>query len=153
MQYKYVSPFKLLTIYGITGTIITTIIGTLSTFIECNKVGSSIDMKICKIKDINYNIAGKTYLENFKIWKDEIDNNEIFLLSIGIISNFFYRIFYFIIIKNLTAIHTIFSNLFYSTILAWIGSFVKDNKNNNNNYVMDAFNFIIQIIVTFGLLI
>ena len=75
MEYKYFSPINLLIIYGIIGEIIASIIGIISTFIECNKINSSIDMKICKIKDNN----GKTYLENFKIWKDEIDTKNIYL--------------------------------------------------------------------------
>ena len=102
MEYKYISHIKLLIIYGIIGTIITIIIGIISSFIECNKINSSLDLKICRIK---YN-TDTTYLEHFKIWKDDITNNsaEIFLLLIGIIMNFFYRLYYFLIIKNLTAI-------------------------------------------------
>ena len=104
-------------------------------------------MKICKIKDNN----GKTYLENFKIWKDEIDTSKIILLLIGIITNFFYRLFSIIIIKNLTAIHIIFSNLLYSTLLSWIGTFIQNN--NNNKFLIDLFNFIIQLVISFGLFI
>ena len=94
MQYKYLSPIKLLIIYGMIGTIITVLIGIISSFIECNLFFA---LKICKIKD-NTNI---TYLENFKIWKDEINIVKIILLLIGIIINFFYRLFYILIIKNL----------------------------------------------------
>ena len=36
MQYKYISPIKLLMLYGIIGTIISAIIGVISSFIECN---------------------------------------------------------------------------------------------------------------------
>jgi hypothetical protein len=119
MQYKYISPIKLLIIYGIIGILITTIIGLISTFIECNEVNSSLDMKICNIE----NKEDETYfLENFKIWINEINIGQIIFLLIGIIMNFFYRLFYFLIIKNLTAIHIIFSNLFYTTLLTLIGN-------------------------------
>ena len=52
----------------------------------------------------------------------EFNIGKIIILLIGILINFFYRLFYFLIIKNLTAIHIIFSNLFYSTLLASIGN-------------------------------
>ena len=53
MQYKYISPIKLLIVYGIVGAIITTIIGLISTFIKCNKINSYLDMRICEIEDDN----------------------------------------------------------------------------------------------------
>jgi len=146
MQYKYLSPIKLLIIYGIIGTIITTIIGIISTFIECN---SFFDLKICKIKDDINNDT--TYLENFKIWwKNEIEKGKILLLLIGIIIDFFYKLFYFLIIKNLTAIHIIFSKLFYTTLLTLVGNcfihYIRD-------MLIDFFIFIFHIIIIFGLLI
>ena len=151
MQYKYYSPIKLLIIYGIIGTIITTIIGIISTFIECNKFYSSLALKICKIKD-NTDI---TYLENFKIWwKDEINITNItniILLIIGIIMNFLYRLFYFLTIKYLTAIHIIFSFIFYSYILGWIGNLIKNN--NKNTAFIYVFILIMHLIISFGLLI
>jgi len=167
MQYKYLSPIKLLIIYGIIGAIITIIIGTISSFIECNKINSSLDLKICKITyntNKNDNINKTYFLENFKIWKDEIDIGGIILLIIGIITNFFYRLFYILLIKYLTAIHIIFSNLIYSYFLLWIGNIVfivnnkesNDNDNNNNNksnFIIFIFNIIMQIFVIFGFLI
>ena len=143
MEYKYFSPVKLLNIYGFIGTIITIILTIVSTFIECN---SSLEMKICNIKDN----ANKSYFfENFKIWwNDEINIGKIIILLIGILINFFYRLFYFLIIKNLTAIHIIFSNLFYTTLLEWIERIILQNIS-----FIYFFNLIIQIIVAFGLLI
>ena len=144
MQYKYLSPIKLLIIYGMVGIIITTIIGIISSFIECNKNYSYLVLKICKIEDK----TNKSYFfENFKIWKDEINIVEIIILLIGIIINFFYRLFYFFIIKNLTAIHIIFSNLFYSTLLSTIGNM------SYINFSDKVFIFIIYIIIFVGLLI
>ena len=146
MQYKYLSPIKLLIIYGIIGAIITIIIGIFPTFIECNEIFSSSVLEICRIKD-NTN---KVYFENFKIWwNDEFNTSVIFLLLIGIIMNFFYRLFYILIIKTLTAIHIIFSNLFYTTLLEWIGMIIL----NNNTSFFYVFNLIILIIVAIGLLI
>ena len=150
MQYKYFSPIKLLIIYGIIGAIITIIIGAISTFIECNKNYSSIVLKICKIKDKTFNTY---FFENFQIWwKDDINNKEIILLLIGIIMNFLYRLFYILIIKNLTAIHVIFSNLFYSPLLYLIGSLAKNNITERLLYT-DIFRIIIYIIIFDGLLI
>ena len=65
MQYKYISPIKLLIIYGIIGTIITIIIGIISSFIECNKTYSYLVLKIWKIKD---KTNESYFFENFKIW-------------------------------------------------------------------------------------
>ena len=143
MEYKYFSPVKILTIYGIIGTIITIIITILSTFIECN---SSLEMKICTIKD---NVNKAYFFENFKIWKAEINTGNIIFLLTGTMMNFFYRLFYILIIKNLTAIHIIFSNLFYTTLLEWIGMI---DLNNNTSFFY-VFNLIILIIVAIGLLI
>ena len=150
MEYKYISPIKLLIIYGIIGVIITTIIGTISTFIECNNINSFLE--ICKILDTN-KVA---YLENFKIWSIDIYKNniifELFFLLIGIIMNFLYRLFYILIIKNLNTIHIIFSNLIYTSLLIWIGAakiFNEDNTQKN----FPVFKVIVNLIVIFGILL
>ena len=153
MEYKYISPIKLLIIYGIIGVLITTIIGTISTFIECNNINSFLE--ICKIRDIN-KVDKVVYLENFEIWSIDIYNNnfifELFFLLIGIIMNFLYRLFYILIIKNLNAIHIIFSNLIYTSLLIWIGAakiFNEDNTQKN----FPVFKVIVNLIVIFGILI
>jgi len=148
IQYKYVSATKLLIIYGIIGTIITTLIGIISTFFDCDIISSSLEVEICKVK---YN-TNTTYLENYKVWIDDMGNNtnEIFFLIIGAIANCFYRVFYFFIIKNLTAIHIIFSNLSYATILTWFGKFCNDKK---FDILVDTLVFVSQIIVFLGFLI
>ena len=152
IEYKYISPIKLLIIYGIIGTIITTIIGIISTFIECNNSTLSLYLKICQIKDNNI-----MYFEHFKIWlEDEINISGIFLLLIGIIMNFFYRLFYILIIKNLTAIHIIFSNLFSAYLLAIIGyinNYINNHFHIHINFFIIVFIFIINIIIFIGLLI
>jgi len=149
MEYKFFSPIKLLIINGIIGAIITIAIGSISTFIECNTISFQV-LKICKIKVSTNNTY---FLENFKIWwKDEINFYGIFLLLIGIIMNFFYRLFYILIIKNLTAIHIMFQFIFYTTLLGWIGNLTKNNYS-NNIFFIDAFILIIYLIISFGLLI
>ena len=150
MQYKYISPIKLLIIYGIIGAVITTIIALISSFFECNSINSSLDLKICKIKD-----KEKYYLENFIIWPNDINNNnnniilEIMLLLFGMFIYFFYRLFYILIIRSLNAIYIIFSNLIYTSLLIWIG-FI--NEHNIQDYIL-VYKIIIQIIIIFGLLI
>ena len=147
MQYKYLSPIKLLIIYGIIGAIITAIIGIISTFIECNNIYMNLVLKMCRIKE-NKNT---TYLENFKIWwKNEIEIGKIILMLIGIITNFFYRLFYFLVIKNLAAMHIIVSNLFYTTLLTLLGNTFIDY---NRNLIIDFFIFILHLIIIFELLI
>ena len=153
MQYKYFSIFNILIIYGFIGIILTAIIGIISTFIECNKYYSASVLKICKIKD-NTN---KIYLENFKIWwNDEINISKIIILLIGVILNYCYRLFYILIIKNLTAIHIIFSFLFYTYFLGMIGNIKNylDNKNDNiSSLLSDALVLTIHTVVFIGLLI
>jgi hypothetical protein len=152
MQYKYISPIKLLIIYGIIGVIITTIIGAISSLFECS---TSLKLEICKIKDM----ADKTYLENFKIWINDfkIDFGTICLFLIGITTYFLNRLFYIFIIRNLTIIHIIFSNFVYSYFLLLIGFITflyKTNKNDNNYHLgIIIINIIIQIIVICGFLI
>ena len=89
-------------------------------------------------------------IENFKIWWNEIKIDKILLLLIGIIMNFFYKLFYILIIKYLTAIHIIFSNLFYTTLLTLIGNccihYIRD-------MFIDFFIFILHLIIIFELLI
>jgi len=139
MDYKYISPIKLLIIYGILGVIITSIIGTISTFIKCNNI--NILLEICKLNG---------YLENIIIWLDDIGHNiiqEILLLLIGMIMYFFYRLFYFLIIKYLNAIHIIFSNLIYTSFLIWIGY---SNTSKNRSPIYKA---TVQIINIFAILI
>ena len=144
IDHKYFSPIKLLIFYGIIGTIITTIIGIISSFVECKGIYSALDLKICKIEN------NGTYLENFKIWwEEEINISGILLILFGIIMNFFYRLFYILIIKNLTAIHIIFSYLFYATLLSFIGNIFYSNNDNKDviDYNDDVFHIILFIII------
>ena len=172
MDLKYISPNKILMIYGIIGILISIIVGTISTFIDCQTIGE-VNLKICKINDGN-----KSYFENFYLYFKTLNSDTELLLFeliffVGIITNFFYMFYYILIIKKLTPIHSIFSNLTYSFLLQLVGYFYENlNKpQNQNQYNNDEDNkdtkgktdysflnliflgFITQIIVFFGLLV
>ena len=134
MDLKYISPNKILMIYGIIGTLISIIVGTISTFIDCQTIGE-VNLNICKIKDGN-----KSYFENFYFyWKTLISDTELLIFElifffVGIITNFFYMFYYILIIKNLTHIHSIFSNLTYTFLLQLVGYFYENlNKPQNQS--------------------
>ena len=173
MDLKYISPNKILMIYGIIGILISIIVGTISTFIDCQTIGE-VNLNICKIYGDN-----KSYFENFNFYFQTLNDDielllfELIFFFVGIITNFFYMFYYILIIKNLTPIHSIFSNLTYSFLLQLMGYFYENlNKpQNQNQYNNDEDNkdtkektdysflnliflgFITQIIVFFGLLV
>jgi len=66
--------------------------------------------------------------------------------------NFLYRLFYILIIKNLSTIHIIFPFIFYTILLAWTGTLIK-NDYDNHNFFFDAAILMIHLIIAFGLLI
>ena len=162
MDLKYVSPYKLLMIYGVIGTIITTFIGIISSFFKCHKIGS-MDMDICKVSNDDENT---TYFENLKIYW-EIQNSakdviiEIFSLILGLIVNYLYNLYYILIIKYLTPVHIIFSNLIYSFFLSIIGNFYvsvirnKETKENDGleREVFYYIELVIDAFLIFGLLV
>ena len=165
MQYKYFSPIKLLILYGIIGVIITTIIGIFSSLFECS---TSLNLNICQVRD-----SDKAYLENFKMWKSDFKINfgNICLFLIGIITYFLNRLFYIFIIRNLTIIHVIFSNIVYSYSLLLIGFIyflikkinnenekkIENEKDNaiyeGNIYIDIIISLIVYIIVNFEFLV
>ena len=115
MDLKYISPFKLLIFYGFIGILISTIIGTISTFFKCP---GDYNMNICNI----FGDDNERFFENFKLYwniqknfKDKI--YELITILIGLITNFFFEFFYIVIIKYLTPMHIIFLNIIYSKIL------------------------------------
>lgn len=160
MDLKYASPYKLLIIYGILGTIISAIIGTISTFVKCYKI-ENFEINICNIdKD-----KKEDYLENFYLyWKAQEKTKdiiiELFLFIFGIISNSFYAIFYMLIIKNLTPMHIYFLNLLYLylfKLLAFAINLIrKYDEYKSKDKILLIF-FILEllniVIVFFGLLV
>ena len=164
MDIKYISPYKILIIFGIIGTIISTAVGIISSFIKCGSIGSS-DIDFCNIKN---NATNETYFENIPLYWETFTEGikyffiEMLLFLIGIITNFFFQLFYIIVIKLLTPIHIIFLNLtytFFLRIIAYFYSMIKGKKEGNsiNNailvIILIIFDIIIKAIVIFALLV
>ena len=157
MDLKFISPYKLLLIYGLLGTFINAIIGTISTFFKCPK---NFQINICKIS----NDKNETFLENFSLyWKYQKNFKdiltEIIIILFGIISNFFFELLYILTIKYLTPMHIIFVNLIYSTLLFFSGNLYHKIKNKEETkakpgeIILSYIGLIIQIIAFFSLLI
>ena len=161
MDLKYISPYIILIIYGIIGTIICTIIGILSTFIKCNK--ACIDMKICNIS----NDKNQTYFENIYLyWKAQREIKNIFLeminLIVGIITNYYYFLYYILVIKKFSPMHIIFFNLTYTfgfRVIAFIINIINNIKKHEAEKVNDKIKIIQYLgivdlfIVVFGLFV
>ena len=164
MDIKYISPYKILIIFGIIGTIISTAVGIISSFIKCGSI-ESYDIYFCNIKKKD---TDETYFENIPLYWETITEGtnyffiEMLLFLIGIITNFIFQLFYVIVIKILTPIHIIFLNLTYTFFLRIIASFsamIKGKKEGNsiNNVILSIlliiFEIIINAIVIFALLV
>jgi hypothetical protein len=122
MDLRYISPSKLLIIYGIIGFLINSIICIISTYNKCLTIGD-IDIHLCKIN--NNTNPNEKYLENFfiyfKILKDSINNDKNYEVIIEILESFFgtltyycFIYFYILIIHYLTSVHVIFYSLIYA---------------------------------------
>ena len=111
MDKKFISHTKILMAYGLIGTLIYSIICTITTFAECkddNDTREFLDY-ICKVTDNN-----KLHLENFcTFFKSLTESNErsreILVIILGIFSFFFNKYFTILIIKYLSPVHVIFS--------------------------------------------
>ena len=155
MDLKFISPYKLLIIYGLLGTLISAIVGTISTFFKCPKN----EINICNIS----NDKNETFVENFYLyWKSQTNFKNIFIeiiiILFGMISNFFFEFLYILTIKYLTPMHIIFVNLIYSTLLFFFGNLYHKIKNKQQSKrkqedLLSYIGLIIKIIVFFGLLI
>ena len=160
MDLKYISPYKLLILYGFLGTLISIIIGTISTFFKCP---GDYNMKICNI----YNNDNEIFIENYKVYWN-IQKNfkdiliELIIILFGIITNYFFEFFYILIIKYLTPMHIIFLNLIYSGLLLFSGTIYNNirnkNKSENNQLktqkdLMNYIGMIILLISFFGLFV
>jgi len=131
MDIKYIPSHKLLILYGLIGTLFYLIICTMSTFKECEKTYTSYNSTkniadyFCEIQEINIT-NNKTirettkYLANFKFYFTNFNKIrevflEIFAVSFGAVSFFFYEYFSLMIIKYLSPIHLMFTiPLYYS---------------------------------------
>ena len=111
MDLKYISEKKLLMIYGLMGTLISSIICIITTFIECKNEEDISDIYdyICKVK---YN--NKLYFDSFMAIQQSLEKKDYKWITIlktffGIICFYFNKYFSILIIKYLTPVHLIFS--------------------------------------------
>ena len=125
MDLKYISPYKLLMIFGLMGSIICTIIGLITTFVKCEDITNPNDNKKEDIYDFFCKIYNKkldndtTYFDNFIFYIKNYKTNaidiikELIIVISGIITYFFFQYYSILVIKYLTPIHLIFSNPIY----------------------------------------
>ena len=158
MDIYYISPTKLLMIYGLLGSLISFSICIISYNIICND--NLFTMHLCNIE-----INEETYLENYYKYFEDIKNLETFLwesfiIIIGLIVNFFYMLNYFLIIKFLTPMHIIFMNLiyfFFLKVFSIIYNQIVDNKGdakgNKGKIFVYPLKIISYVLITFGLFV
>ena len=121
MDIKYFSEYKLLMIYGLIGTLLYTIICTISTFKACGEFKVEYKKQIKELNDYlcGTQINGTKYFANFDHYFKTIKESkeyifEIISVIIGALSFFFYKLFSIKIIKYLSPFHFILSiSLFY----------------------------------------
>ena len=159
MDEYYISPAKLMIIYGIIGTLTSLAICIISFNIKCYYFA---DMHIC-----NINEGKDLYLENYSIYFDNMKENtktlisEIIVIVLGMPMNFFYILNYLLIIKFLTPMHIIFMNLinkFFLKIYSIVYNFIVNDNNYFNmdkDYKISVFilNIAMCVIIIFGMLV
>lgn len=151
---KFISVNKLLIIYGFMGTLFYLIVCIISTLKECNEDSKkNIYDYICsiyknEIKDNNI-VVTKKYLESFSVYGDNAEDFwdvlvEIIVIIIGMITTFFYRYNFMMIIKNLTPAHIIFLSPIYFFIFKIVLVFgnliirIFDKGTLMNNYTVES---------------
>ena len=172
MDLRYISPSKILIIYGIIGFLINFLICIISTYNKCLTIGD-IDIHLCKIN--NNTNPNEKYLENFfiyfKILKDSINNDKTYEVIIEVLVSFFGALtyfcsiyFYILIIHYLTSVHVIFYSLIYAfsirisnIICGYVFGIVESpfkNKKMIFEYIIEFFlAFFSDITAGFGILI
>ena len=109
MDLKYISQHKLLMYYGAIGALISLIICIISSFNECSVSDESLTKYICNVtsSDKDY------YIENFSVYFSKFEKIEILAelttILLGMITFFFNKYFYILIIKCLTPVYVVFS--------------------------------------------
>lgn len=110
MDLKYISPNKLLMVYGGLGGIIFLIICFFISFIKCDhNQDIKINNFICNVTD---NKTGNFYYDNYIIYSDNFTKDwisEIIVIIFGIITFFGHKYCYLSVIQLLTPVHLIFS--------------------------------------------
>ena len=164
MDLKYISPNKLLMIYGAMGAIICSIVGIITTFEKCEEtINKDLDIYdyICLVNKIDFtnNITTK-YFDNFSIYSSQIKNVffEIIRIIAQIIFFFLNKYFSILIIKFFTPTHLIISFPVYYFILKIIliintlirnHSFFDNSKKLNyktEKFLLDIFGDITSIV-------
>lgn len=117
MELKYISPYKILYIYGLFGTILYSIICTITSIFECKDSNEpkNISDYLCSYNDTNKN---KTYFASFPLYFKAINEFgylyvENIVIILGMILFFFYKYYQIMIIKYLSPIHLIFLTPIY----------------------------------------
>ena len=136
MDLRYISPSKLLIIYGIIGIIVNVIICVVFTYIKCKPVGD-FDIHLCDIYNKNNN---EYYLDNYDIYLQILSDStnkemiiEIITSLIAAITYLLYIYFYILIIKYLTPVHTLFAALVYGFFVRIISLIYMSISNKNNS--------------------
>jgi hypothetical protein len=159
MDGYYISPAKLMIIYGIIGTLTSLAICIISFNIKCYYFA---DMHIC-----NINEGKDLYLENYSIYFEYMKENsktlisEIIVIVLGMTMNFFYILNYLLIVKFLTPMHIIFMNLinkFFLKIYSIVYNSIVYDKNFFNldkDYKISVLilNVVMCVIIIFGMLV
>ena len=108
MDLKYISSNSLLMGYGFIGTIVCSILAILSSFSSITK---NSNLSYIYIEKVN------SYYEYFQIFKDLSKTQmiaEIIILLLGMITSYFMKFLFIIIIKYLTPVHIVFlTPIFY----------------------------------------
>lgn len=143
MDLKYISSIKILLYSSIIGIIIFSLILLIESLIECPKISDNLNLNLCLVSDNNIthnnNTNNSLYIDNLLIYFENINKCEPldiifeFLSTFcGIITYFFYLLFYSLILKYLTPIHYIFSNAIYTFFIQLI--FIIYHKLKTGNY-------------------
>ena len=103
MDLKFISHRTLLIFYGLTGAIICLIVGVIISFIPCPYFMKNY---VC-----NVNYDDKIYYENIQSYIESWQNMLVraIIIVLGILTFFFHKYYYTLIIKAYTPIHVIFS--------------------------------------------
>jgi hypothetical protein len=122
MDLQYISPNRLLMIFGLLGTIICSITCVITTIFKCKEYkifGGSKDISddICRVNNthlINSTENYNTYFDNFLIYYSSIKNKsdffkELFIIVAGMITYFYSQYNCLMVIKYLTPVYIIFS--------------------------------------------
>ena len=133
MDIKYVSHFKILTVFGFWGTFFYFIICLISSFVDCG------DYEFCKYLakvQVQQNNTTNRYFDNFKVYSQNFNGSkkiirEILVIFFGIASFFFNKLGSLLVIKYLTPVHVIFSMPFkylLQKIVSFSCSLLKSNR-------------------------